>query len=134
MAETMGTVLGEGATKVSASGPWVMPEWMYPYLDCFTNTGRPVHGPETIEEMYNKQTNAVINFPLSTLEACVIAQVHMLGRLHVEGLLGSPGRHSEVVDKAVTLLEEFSGELWRRGEEERSTRMGAVIAGLNGSK
>jgi hypothetical protein len=60
---------------------------MHEYLRYFTNTGREVTGPEVIEDMYNGDTSPLINLPLSTLEACVIAQVHMLGRLHMAGLL-----------------------------------------------
>lgn len=80
-----------GQGKVDPERPaWSMPDWMVPYSKHFTNTGRPILGPETIEELFNGRTDPVINLPLSTIEAMVIAQVYLLANLHDEGLLWTP--------------------------------------------
>lgn len=78
-------------TSIKARG-WSMPEWMRPFAPLITNTGRHDSGdPKVIEQMFNKHTDPRVNLPLSTLEACVIAQVSLLERLRVEGYFDGSG-------------------------------------------
>ena len=61
---------------------WTMPEWMKKYESLITNTGG-----NSVERLVNGRTNPIINLPLSTLEACVYAQVQLLQVLYEKGLL-----------------------------------------------
>ena len=68
--------------------PWRMPGWMQQYADYITNTGSSEPDRVTlVERMYNGQADPRVNLPLSTLQACVKAQVGLLYGLHEKGLL-----------------------------------------------
>lgn len=71
--------------KQKERNAWIMPAWMEPYRDLIVNTGG-----NPVEFMVNDQANPRINLPLSTLEACVKSQVHLLNILHDRGLLARP--------------------------------------------
>lgn len=65
---------------------WTMPHWMMTYAPLFVNTGcEPT--VDNIERMVNSHTDPVINLPVSTLEACVKTQVHLLTRMKDRGLI-----------------------------------------------
>lgn len=61
---------------------WKMPKWMQQYRPFICNTGG-----NDVEEMVNGNADPRINLPLSTLQACVKSQVHLLQSLHDAGQL-----------------------------------------------
>ena len=63
--------------------PWVMPDWMGPYIPHITNTG----GNPVEELMNDHHTTAQINAIRSALIISVNSQVAMLHSLHKAGLL-----------------------------------------------
>lgn len=63
--------------------PWSMPDWMEPYREFIGNTGG-----NPIEELVNdKTTNGLNNYIRAALIVSVESQVHLLHRLHSQGLL-----------------------------------------------
>jgi len=61
---------------------WKMPEWMERYRVDIVNTGG-----NKVEDMMNGNADPFVNLPLSTLQACVKSQVHLLHRLYDRGML-----------------------------------------------
>lgn len=57
--------------------PWLIPDWMRPYVQYIVNTGG-----NDVEDMINGHADPLINLPLSTLQACVKSQVMLLEQLH----------------------------------------------------
>lgn len=70
---------------------WSMPAWMKPFAEHITNTGNnSMDRVAVVVQLYNGNTDPLINLPLSTIEAMVIAQVHLLIRLHRLDMLPRP--------------------------------------------
>lgn len=72
---------------MSTSAPdWQMPEWMEPYRSFIGD-----HGGNTVEALLSRLRHenhlAVTNLPVFTLACMVQAQVHLLMRLHRDGIL-----------------------------------------------
>lgn len=71
---------------------WVMPDWMYGYINVVAAGELEVKtidaGPRwRIEGAVNATTNPMLNAPVAMAEANVKAQVYLLERLHAAGLL-----------------------------------------------
>lgn len=66
---------------------WVMPGWMAPYVEHFSDTGGWMK-PEDAMNCEQSDCNFVVNSPRAALCVAVSAQTRLLLRLHKEGLLG----------------------------------------------
>ena len=67
--------------------PWVMPAWMEPYRNDFTNTG----GNSIEELMSDSDSNVRNNVVRAALIIAVESQVILLSRLHARGVLPKDG-------------------------------------------
>ena len=79
--------------------PWIMPDWMKPYLPYIQgNTSMERQTPEDIERLQNGEADVFSNAPLALIQMGVNAQIGILIALHEAGKLAAVNSHARLVE------------------------------------
>lgn len=76
------TLYQNNERRMTKKEDWIMPEWMQPFREHFTNTGG-----NTVEELMSWKGTMQTNMPMALLQCCMVAQVGLLMRLHDQKLV-----------------------------------------------